>query len=74
VATGASRRSGRTLGRALQEGDWQAEYHVAGVCRRGAMLRVDRRVAEDYRRRELQDSVHATAAREHLEYSKHRDR
>ena len=52
----------------------QAEHHVAGVGRRGAVLRLDRRRRKQHRRRTLHDPLYAAKPRQHLERGQHQAR
>src|SRR5580700_11619624 len=67
LAREESRRRKGTSRRLLQEGLRQAQHHLARVCGRGAMLRLDRWHPKANRRIELQHPLHAAKTQKHLE-------
>jgi hypothetical protein len=62
----------RAARRLPQARERAGEPHLAGVGRRGALLRLDRRRAAADRRRELLDPFHAAQGRQRLERGEYR--
>jgi hypothetical protein len=55
----------------LQKGLPPREHHVAGIGRRSALGRMDRRAAQAHRRAQLHDPVYAAEGVQHLERGEH---
>src|SRR5262249_32958130 len=61
----------RAVGRLFQEGLGGTKCDLAGIGRRGALRRLDRRHSQEHGRKALCDSLYTPKAEQHLELHQH---